>query len=446
MFRSSIFRITLRCLIAALSFFVVSCSGAGEFYRKVETNIAAGNYSTALSEIRENRQWYGDKSSVLYNLDMGLLFHYGGEYDSSINYFFAAEREIEDLYTKSISQQALSFLINDNILPYEGEEIEKVLVNVFLALDYAGKGMTDDALVEARKVDLKLREYARKYEEKNTYKEDAFIRYIAGVLYESGGEINDAFISYRKAFEAYDVYSKEYNTPSPTFLLDDIVRTATLMHFTEEVEKYKSLGGKPFAKAAQNDGSVIVLVYSGNGPIKVEQRPTVSIPDSSGTIHTFQVALPKFLPRSQGVRRYSIRTTSEHDTTLVELEQGENITAIAGKALDDRLALIYLKSGGRALLKFLASEKMKKEMSKDKNKTKNILGSLAIDLVVGATEQADLRTWRTLPAEIQIARLNLQPGEYAFQICDDYGGRTLKVETVQVRSGKASFVIVNDVR
>ncbi len=180
---------------AALSLLLAFCGTSTEFYRNVEANISQGKYYEAIEDVRNNRSAYGDKSKVLFSFDMGLLFHYAGEPDSSIKYFFAAEKEIEDLYTKSISLAALSFVLNDNVLPYEGEDFEKVLVNVFLALNYAEKGMMEDALVEARKVDLKLRQYVREYEGKNKYQEDAFIRYIAGAMYETEGEINDAFIS-----------------------------------------------------------------------------------------------------------------------------------------------------------------------------------------------------------------------------------------------------------
>jgi uncharacterized protein len=441
------FRKALWCVIAALSVFLMSCGSSSEFFVPVDNNISQGKYAEAIEIVRSNRKWYGDKASVLYNLDMGLLYHYAGEPDSSINYLLAAEKEIEDLYTKSISQQVMSFVVNDNILSYEGEDFEKVLINVFLALNYAEKGMTDDALVEARKVDLKLREYARQYDEKNKYQEDAFIRYVAGALYETGGEINDAFISYKKSYEAYQTYSKEYGTSAPSFLLDDLVRTATLMSFDDEAKQYRELGGKSFEDDNRNLGSVIVVVYAGKGPIKVGVKPTITIPDSSGTLHTFQVALPEFKPRFTGSRFYDIMTTTKTDTLLEFSELAENITAIARKSLDDRLALIYLKSGGRALLKFLAAEKMKSEMKKDdESKVKNFLGSLAIDLVIGATEQADLRMWRTLPAEIQLARLSLQPGSYKLKVAASDGNFTLREVVVAVRSGKTSFVIVDDVR
>jgi uncharacterized protein len=432
---------------AALSLLLASCGASTEFYRNVEDNISKGEYREAIEEVRSNRSAYGDKSTVLFSLDMGVLFHYAGEPDSSTKYFFAAEKEIEDLYTKSISLAALSFVLNDNVLPYEGEDFEKVLINVFLALNYAERGLTEEALVEARKVDLKLRQYVREYEGKNKYQEDAFIRYIAGAMYETEGEINDAFISYRKAYEAYQVYEREYGTSTPAFLLNDLVRTATLMSFTDELELFTSLGGEPYDEQNRRMGSVVMIAYAGKGPIKEEIRPTVTIPDTAGVLHTFQIALPKFVPRYRGGRKYDVTATSASDTIRARTEVAENVTAIASQSLDDRLALVYLKSGGRAVLKFLAAEKAKSGIKESGgSKLKNVLGSLAIDLVVGATERADIRTWRTLPAEFQLARLNLPPGNYTLNInCSD-GLYTLSDVDVNVQAGKTSFVVVDDVR
>jgi hypothetical protein len=292
-----------------------------------------------------------------------------------------------------------------------------------------------------------LREYAREYEGKNTYQEDAFIRMIAGMLYESGGEINDAFISYRNAYETYGVYETNYGTRAPSFLLDDLVRTASKLSFSEEVEKYRALGGREYDRSADGTGSVVVVVYAGNGPIKEEIRPSVSVPDSSGILHTFQVALPKFGPRMIAPRAYDVVLTDGRDSIMSRAELAEDITAIASKALDERVAMIYLKSGGRALLKFLAAEKMKSELKKDdKSTAKNFLGSLAIDLVMGATEQADLRTWRTLPAQIQLARLNLAPGYYTLRALSSDRHFAVRDVQVEVRKGRTAFVVVEDVR
>jgi hypothetical protein len=441
------------CRAMALSLFLASCGPSTEFYKGVEANVAGGNYIAALQEVQANEKAYGDKASVLFKLDMGLLYHYAGQSDSSTRWLTAAETQIEDLYTKSISLAAVSMLLNDNVLPYDGEDFEKVLVNVFLALNYAEQGEEDEALVEARKVDLKLREFSRAYEGKNRYREDAFIRYVMGVLYESRGEINDAFISYRNAYDTYKTYAKEYGTAAPSFLLDDLVRTATLMSFTEEAATYRQLGGKAYTRTSPA-GSLLVLVYAGKGPIKQEIRPEVSIPDEKGVLHTFQVALPKFAPRFPPGRRYAVMVRKEGDTSRVSAspvvattEVVENVTAIAGKTLDDRMAMVYLKSGGRALLKFLASEKAKAEITKDSdNKVGNFLKSLAVDLAVGATEHADLRAWRTLPAEFQITRIPLPPGEYVVRVTATDGQYVLPEEKIRVQKGKTRFVIVDDVR
>ncbi|MEW6510285.1 MAG: hypothetical protein AB1428_04935 [Bacteroidota bacterium] len=436
-------------LSLALFAFLTSCAPSTEFYRGVESNISGGNYLAALDEVRANQRSYGDKATVLYKLDMGLLYHYAGQPDSSTRWLLAAEREIEDLYTKSISLAAISMVLNDNVLPYDGEDFEKVLVNVFLALNFAEKGEPDEALVEARKVDLKLREFAKQYEGKNRYQEDAFIRYIMGALYESQGEINDAFISYRKSWEAYATYAREYATPAPSFLLDDLVRTATLMSFDEEAAAYRAKGGRPYERRAMPFGSILVVAYAGKGPIKEEYRPTVNVADANGVIHTFQTALPRFVPRHQSGRTYEVSILGPGATIPVKTrtEVAENVTAIASRTLEDRMTMIYLKTGGRALLKFLAAEKAKAELSKDSDdKVKNILGSIAIDLTVGATERADVRTWRTLPAEFQIARVQLPPGQYSLHAGSSDGRYVLPEETVTVKKGRTTFVIIDDVR
>ena len=431
---------------AALSLFLASCAGTSEFFRDVDRSVAAGHYGEAIDAVVAGRDVYGDKSSVLYHLDLGLLHHYRGDFDSSTAHLFAAEREIGDLYTKSISLTALSFVINDNVLPYEGEDHEKVLVNAFLALNFAEQGMTDDALVEARKVDVKLREYARAYDEKNIYREDAFIRYLTGVLYETGGETNDAFIAYRAAYDAYQEYAAHYATPAPSFLLDDIVRTATALSFTEEAEKYAARGGAFPGAGSSGNGTLLVIAYAGQAPVKEEVRPSLSVADKDGIVHTFQMALPKFVPRFTQPRDYEVGVEGADGPVGGRTEIAEDITRIAAKALDDRISLIYLKAGGRAVLKFLAAEKAKSDLKKKGSTLGNVLGSIAIDVALGATEQADTRSWRTLPAQIQIIRFRLPPGEYTVNVASSDGGYTRRNIPVHVRRRALSCVIVDDIR
>jgi hypothetical protein len=109
--------------------------------------------------------------------------------------------------------------------------------------------------------------------------------------------------------------------------------------------------------------------------------------------------------------------------------------------------MVYLKSGGRALLKFLAAETAKSKLKeKSENGLVNFLGSLAIDIAVGATEQADLRSWRTLPAQIQIARFELSAGAYDVSVAATDGGYRVPIRPTVVRPGKLTTFMVDDLR
>ncbi len=421
------------------------CAMSVGFYRGVEQNVSSGRYDEAALILERNREEYARSSDVLYHLEMGLVQHYGRRFEESSRHFFDAERRMQELYTKSVSTEAGSFAINDNLLPYEGEDHEKVLVNLFLALNFAEQGAWESALVEARKADVKLREYARAYEGKNSYKEDAFIRYVMGVLYEAGGELNDAFISYRNAYEAYGEYERLFGTRAPSFLGDDLLCAASILGFEEEREAFERRLRRGVDESRCSNGSLFIVVYSGKGAIKEEVSFSVSIPDTAGIIHTFAVAVPKFRPREYSKRRYEIEVGEGVAGSAVPTEVGEDITAIAAKALDDRIGMIYLKSGGRAVMKFLAAEKAKSEFKKkEESEVANLLFSAVTDLFYRASEEADVRSWRTLPDNIQIARVRVQPGNHRVRVSSDEEGLILERE-VEVKRGAVEFVIIPDV-
>ncbi|HQT92319.1 MAG TPA: hypothetical protein PL001_09875 [Candidatus Kryptobacter bacterium] len=421
------------------------CAMSVEFYKEVDSNVSIDRFDVAAKVVENNRKTYGEGSSVLYNLETGLLRHYAGEYDVSNASFLESEREIDELYTQSVSTGVGSFVLNDNLLPYEGEDFEKIYVNLFLALNYARMGKIEDAIVEARKVDLKLNEYSRKYDGKNSYKQDAFVRYVMGVLYEANGETNDAFISYKQAYEGYKGYDTLYATSCPSYLKSDLIRTAGGLGFNDDLNEYETAFGMKYAAPPKDEGTLLVLIYSGKGPVKEEVKLKVSIMDKDGTIHTFVAAVPKFRSRQGWVRSYRIDLRGDGVSEEKSSELGENVDAIAARNLDERIAMVYLKTAGRALLKFLAAEKAKKEMKKSDSALANFLTSVAVDAAYDASEKADIRVWRTLPHDIQLARLQLPEGSYTFSVSDE-SSQPVDSRTVTIKPGSVSVQIVPDVK
>lgn len=443
-YRPPLLAVILFCVSCGM---ISGCAMSTGFYREVDRNLKAGRFGLAAEEVDANRAKYPDNSRVLFNLESGLLYHYAGEFDRSSARLLAAEKEMDDLYTKSVSTAAGSLVLNDNLLPYEGEDFEKVYVNLILALNYARLGRLEDAIVEARKVDLKLNEYSKQYNGKNSFKQDAFVRYIMGALYEADGEINDAFISYKLAYKGYQAYDTLYRTPCPSFLKADLIRTAGELRFDDELQRYEDEFGMKYVAPPGNQGGLLLVIHSGRGPVKSEVKLKVSIEDKDGTSHTFVAAVPKFRERQTGYHSYEIAVGGTGETVKGFAEVAEDVNAIAAKDLDERIGLIYLKTAGRALLKYLASEEAKKQAKKvDNSDLGNFLASSIVDAAYDASEKADVRTWRSLPHDIQIMRMQLPAGEYSFSINDAATSEPVAYDSVTVRPGRLALAVVTDVR
>jgi hypothetical protein len=430
--------------IALLVFLLVSCTGMKtSFYPKVEKNLWSGNYSQASSTLKKSKKTFGKKNAVLFHLEAGLLDHYAGNYKQSNKHLLAAEKEMQRLYTKSITTSLASMITNDNELPYEGENFEKVMVNLFLSLNFIQMGNLESALVEARKVDVKLNEFSREYDGKNVYKEDAFVRYLMGTIYEAEGELNDAYISYIKAYKAFELYEKQFNTPLPESLKHDLVRLAGELGFDDEKEEFEEEFNLSARQSGQTStGSIVVIIYSGKSPIKKEIKIKPTIYDKDAVPHTFAIAVPKFKAREKRNRSYQVRLNSPMNSQLHKAERFQDITKIAEKDLQDRIDLIYLKAGGRAVLKFLAVEALKKETKGDSKVANFFVGSL-LDATYKASEKADVRTWRSLPNQIQVARLVAPPGKYQLKLSS--GSRKLLSKPVEVKANQVAYKIYSDV-
>jgi len=219
-------------LLAVLAFGLAACSSLAGHYVLVDQRIARGRYAEADALVARGESMYGGRNTVLYDLDRAMTLHLAGRYAESNTYLARAEDRIDALYTVSLHREVGAFLTNDTMLPYEGEDFEKVMINIIAALNYVSLDRPDDALVEVRKVDQKLNVFNDRYEKKNVYKEDAFARYLSGILYEARGELNDALVDYRRAYASYRDYEKQYQTPMPPSLPADILRTAEALGLT----------------------------------------------------------------------------------------------------------------------------------------------------------------------------------------------------------------------
>ncbi|MFH0926229.1 MAG: hypothetical protein V1872_11490 [bacterium] len=406
-----------------------ACSPNLKFHRQVDDSLAKSDYKSAIRLVEENKDTYKERNAVLYYMDVGILSHYGKEYEKSRERLTESEKLIDNLFTISIVNEVSAFIVNDNLIPYRGEDFERVMINLFQAFNYLQLGKVDDALVEARKVDEKLALINSKYDQdkKNIYKEDAFVRYLMGILYEIGGtreDINDAYISYKKAEEIYNNdYKQNYGVSAPNYLAEDILTTAKYMgmeEYTRAQERYPSV---KFVTLNEKKKKTEVFFIHFNGKIPEKQEDAVFIPILPYD-YIMKIAFPKYVERPFGIVNSRIKLTGIDISQSVSINtmSGENIKSIAIKNLDNRKARIIAKATARALLKYGITEGTSRALAKKGNKNNNYSGKNEDDVraltkfvmnIFGmVTEKADTRTCMVLPAEIRIAKALIEPGNY----------------------------------
>jgi hypothetical protein len=96
-----------------------------------------------------------------------------------------------------------------------------------------------------------------------------------------------------------------------------------------------------------------------------------------------------------------------------------NVTAMADKALAERMPGITVKALARAATKFAMAEATtrgaQQAAGRDAGPWVGLLVGLLTKGLAVASEEADKRSWQTLPDEIHLARVWVPPGRYQVQ-------------------------------
>lgn len=430
-------------LLALLS----GCGPSVSRYALVDDSLRAHNFQAADAIIQNAEKEYGAKSRVLYGMDRGMTLHLAGDYQQSNAVLEQADDEVERLYTRSVRTETFAFMTNDNALPYEGEPYEQVMINVVKALNYASLNQWQEALVEARRIDHRLNVVYDRTKEKAAYRDDGFARYLSGILYESAGDINNAFVAYRKAYETYESTKGWSGIGVPSQLRADLLRTAEALHLSQELADYQRLfPNTPWqsSEALQQLAQVVVISYNGRAPRKEDQF--IDLPISLDALqlvllnrgfsqgnrqqnrgvdsvlyglngHVVRVALPRLVPQKTQVHADTVSLIAEGGVSVTaRTESVQNITALAEKALSERMATITVKAVARAATKYAMAEGATRGAQQAAGRDAAPWVGLAVGLLTKgfavASEEADKRCWRTLPDEIHLARAWVSPGQY----------------------------------
>ncbi|HLU81009.1 MAG TPA: hypothetical protein VK010_02955, partial [Flavobacteriaceae bacterium] len=202
-----------RWALASICVFLLYSCGA-TYQQKTATfqgDLLQGNLDMATAEIDANTFLQKERNRLLYLFEKGKVEHMRGNYEESNRLFEEAYILIDDQIKSSVGQEIAAKLTNPLAEPYKGEDFEKVTLHYYKALNFYQMGMPMEALVEAKRINIKLNELNSRYKKnKNKFTEDAFSQILQGILYEATGDVNNAFIAYRNAAEIYLTHEGSY--------------------------------------------------------------------------------------------------------------------------------------------------------------------------------------------------------------------------------------------
>lgn len=351
-----------------------------------------------------------------------------GKYAESNQFFEKAFLFGED-YRINYLNEIASYLTNPNFTTYKGEDHEHLILLYYKALNYLKMHNTEDALVEIRRLNIRLQQLTDRYNSKDKYDHDAFIHVLMGITYEVDKDYNNAFIAYRNALNIYDDdYRRFFGVHAPQQLKEDILRTAWLSGLNDEFEAYKDTLKMPNYTYKESDGGELVFFWhNGLAPIKAEWGVDFVISRQGGMVYftnsqlglsfpfslegysdrdkkglsnleIFRVAFPKYIERSPFYTQASITINDQ----VLPLQMVEDINKIAFKCLQERMGLEFSKALLRVALKKAEEYEIKKQ--------DRTLGTL-VGMINALTEKADTRNWQTLPNSIYYCRVPLKEGK-----------------------------------
>jgi hypothetical protein len=371
-----------------------------------------GSVKQALQQLEKNNEpgVISKDKDILYYLEKGELLTLDSDYPSARDSWLKADefvREWEDSVNADASKvigNVGSFLVNDKTRRYDGQDYEKVMLSTNLTLSHVMQGNYDLARIEMKKtyerekliesfrekeydklqedakaqkatVDLKqMKEYPMAEldtPEVNSLKngfQNTFAHYLAGYFFEVTGESSLAEPGYRNALKL---------APNSRIIQAGL----------------KDVGRR---RPGPKESDVLFVIESGFAPSWKSVTIPIPIPRSSGFMIT-PLSFPLIKSENKGFVPPSVSVAGKQ----LQVETLTNLDTMARRLLKDQMPGILLRTVIRAVVKSTVQDQAYKA---------GAVAGMLTNVATVVSEQADDRSWRTLPEQISVARGTLPQG------------------------------------
>ena len=460
-------------LVSVLALLLCSCANkAMTRYETLAPALKKGGFEGAINKAKKDeKDLYGSNSVFLYNFDLGTLHHYNGDYAESAKYLDKAEEVYEDLYTKSVTNEAAAIATNDNVRPYRARPFEIIMLHEYQILNYLAMQDIDGALVEAKRANLALERLYQKDNEK--VNDNGLLRYLIAMVFDMAGEGDDAAIAYVKAVKAFD----EGEVKLPKEAWEFVNEQLNHMDRNNDLNglKHEPLAQTPKATKAREMGQEIVIVgYAGHSPIlgemymsgtfvsggsmhlnykdgqtgRMSSITLIAPPVPGGSSGTFHVgfSLPEKRTLKQSVAGFAVSVDKQ---PRIKPEMYMDVDSELDKNLKDESSTTITRTAVRVILRTIAAQKAKSATNTG-NGVLDLLKNIAVDVGQSQLEQADLRVGLFMPNTVHMVRIPVEPGSHSVSVntLNYAGGATgeYSFDNVKVSRGQKIFLFVPAIR
>ena len=390
--------------------------------------VRSGSVKQAIEQLEKNNVpgVISKDKDILYYLEKGEMLTLDSNYPGGQEAWLKADefvREWEDS-VKSDPSKVIgdigSFLVNDKTRRYDGQDYEKVMLSTRLTLSHIMQGNYDLARIEMKKTyereklieSFREKEYDKLQEDAKTQEVSADVKQMKDypMTELDTPEVNSLKNGFQNAFSHY-LAGYFFEVTGETSLAEPGYRNALNLAPNSSIVQagLKDVGRRrPGAK----ESDVLFVIESGFAPAWKSITIPIPIPRQKGIVVT-----PLSFPIIKSEGRSFVPSSVSVSGRQLPVETMTNIDAMARRQLKDQMPGILLRSVIRAVLKSVAQEQANK-------------GGLALGLIANVasvvSEQADDRSWRTLPESISVARATLPQGRQTVEF--QTGAGTYKKE------------------
>jgi hypothetical protein len=362
------------------------------------------------------------RNQLLYLYEMASFYRMMGEVGKSIDLFAAADQVAHGYEGKAVvsasgaAGQIGAALTNDTTLPWEGACYDKVMARTLNAMNYLVKQDLEGAKVEVRKAEeYQVQERSRRRQAgqqedgaaqpnaalagrfgdmyafarnaRNSY-ENAFTYYLSSQIYAAQGPagLNDALVDIKRAYEL---------DPGAPAIRQAYLDLAAQTEDPAALEELKTrLGAGSYQPPDHSQTGTVVVVFEA-GFVPPLSEVSINLPVSG---KLFSMAFPIYNDFKFPQPALLIQTPAGAQTTSKVLD----MRLLAVKALQEQMPAILARGTIGAAAKVEAQKKVENNFG--------FFAGLAATIATKAVTNADLRSWLSLPAEVQSAQFTLQPG------------------------------------